>query len=277
MKWFKHYSDSLDDPFIHALMDEFGHFGYAVWFGLIEIIAKENGNTITGKLSISPTYLRRKLRTTLTKLRQVFDYCQTNARLTVNYSEKEWDFDFPKMAQIKDNYTKDLQETGKKPSNHKEVEEEKEKEEEKNIKKVVFDFESIWNKYPLKDGKKYAKKHFTATVRTQEDWENINRALGNYIKHLEATSWKQPKNGSTWFNNWQDWVEWDEPEIMTMTEEERRDAQKKVAKNKIDADVEQYGIRRKEVRTRLAKEKGIPLSDVNHKDIEQVMKSEALT
>lgn len=153
MRWFKHYSDSLDDPFIHALMDEFGHLGYAVWFGLIEIIARENGNNITGRLSVSPTYLRRKLRTSQTKLREVFDFCQTNARLSVKYSEKKWDFDFPKIAQIKDNYTKDLQGTGKKPSKHKEVDKDtKEKEvykkkgnkEKKDKKKTYGEFKNVF-------------------------------------------------------------------------------------------------------------------------------------
>ncbi len=59
MRWFKHFSDSLDDPFIQVLMDNFGHLGYVVWFGLLETIAKENGYTLTGNLVVSPTYLRR--------------------------------------------------------------------------------------------------------------------------------------------------------------------------------------------------------------------------
>lgn len=126
MKWFKHFSDSLDDPFIEELMDEFGHVGYVAFFGLIEIIAKENGHQITGKLDISPAVLRRKLRTTQTKLRHIFDFCSTNARLSFDSSGKRWSFDFPKMLEIKDNYTKDLQVTGKKPSNHKEVDVEEE-------------------------------------------------------------------------------------------------------------------------------------------------------
>jgi hypothetical protein len=62
MKWFKHFSDSLDDPFIQELMDRFGHQGYVAYFGLIEIISKENGYELTGKLNIHPTYLKRKLR-----------------------------------------------------------------------------------------------------------------------------------------------------------------------------------------------------------------------
>ena len=132
MKWFKHMTDSLDDPFIHELMDNFSHLGYAVWFGLIEIIAKENKNSITGNLSVSPTYLRRKLRTSPTKLREVLDFCQTHLRLTVNFSEKNWEITFPKIAKIKDNYTKDLQAPCKKLS----IEEEEEEEKEVDKKKI---------------------------------------------------------------------------------------------------------------------------------------------
>lgn len=74
-----------------------------------------------------------------------------------------------------------------------------------------FDFESIWGGYPIKDGKKGAEKHFHATVKTEEDYQNIKKALGKYILHLGNNDWKKPKNGSTWFNNWKDWVNWKEP------------------------------------------------------------------
>lgn len=139
MKWFKHYTDSLDDPFIQGLMDEFSHLGYVVFFGLIEIIAKENGNEVTGVLTVSPAYLRRKLRTTPTRVRQVLDYCQTHGRLTADYSGKEWELCFAKIAKIKDNYTKNLQASGKKLSKHKEKEEYKEEKEVKSKKKKEID------------------------------------------------------------------------------------------------------------------------------------------
>ena len=133
MKWFKHYTDALDDPFIAELMDEFSHAGYVAWFGLIEIIAKENGHNLTGNLKISPRVLRRKLRSSQTKLRDIFEFCQTFGRLSFTFSQEKWEFRFPKMAEIKDNYTKDLQGAGNKPSNHKEVEVEVEVDKEKNF------------------------------------------------------------------------------------------------------------------------------------------------
>lgn len=209
LKWFKHHTDSLSDPFIEELMDNFSHAGYVAWFGLIEIICKENKNNLTGNLEISPVYLKRKLRISKTKLQQIFNFCQTNDKLLFDFSKEKWNFKFSKVAEIKDNYTKDLQETNKKVS----IDKEKDKEKENKIKKQKEEwFEIIWKKYPVKDGKKYASKHFNTTIKNETDWNNINQALTNYLQS-DRVKKGFIKNGSTWFNNWQDWIDYIEPTI----------------------------------------------------------------
>jgi hypothetical protein len=95
---------------------------------------------------------------------------------------------------------------------------EREREREREIKTLsAFEeerrqfFEDLWGVYP-KDGrvkKKEASRHYLATVKTDEDIDRINRALRSYINHLAANEWKKPQNGSTWFNNWQDWEDQD--------------------------------------------------------------------
>lgn len=70
----------------------------------------------------------------------------------------------------------------------------------------ILAFEEIWKRYPNKDGRKAAERHFSATVKTPEQISQINKALDNYLQHLQKEDWKRPKNGSTWFNNWQDWI-----------------------------------------------------------------------
>ena len=138
MKWFKHFSDSLDDPFIQDLLEKFGAKGYLAYFGLLEIIAKENGHTLTGKLDINPSYLRRKLRLSITVMTRIFHYCDTSMKLSCDFREKLWHFEVKKLLDLKDNYIKDLQATGKKPSIEVEVEEEvevkKKKRKKKNLK-----------------------------------------------------------------------------------------------------------------------------------------------
>ena len=71
-------------------------------------------------------------------------------------------------------------------------------------------FEEIWARYPDKTGRKAAYRHFMNSVHKAIDWENINKALDNYL-NSERVSNGFVQNGSTWFNNWADWVERNEP------------------------------------------------------------------
>jgi hypothetical protein len=66
-------------------------------------------------------------------------------------------------------------------------------------------FETLWGIYPKKDGKKAALAHYNASVKTFKDMERINFALGNYLDSIEGKELQFIKNGSTFFNNWQDW------------------------------------------------------------------------
>lgn len=70
-------------------------------------------------------------------------------------------------------------------------------------------FDEIWAKYPKGIGKKAAWRHFRATVTTLEAWDNINKALCNYLSS-ERVRKKIIQDGSTWFNNWADWLNYKE-------------------------------------------------------------------
>lgn len=70
-------------------------------------------------------------------------------------------------------------------------------------------FEDIWSKYPNKDGKAKARQSFNKTVKNDTDWNNINNALNNYL-NSERVKKGFIKNGSTWFNDWEGWVEFNE-------------------------------------------------------------------
>lgn len=72
---------------------------------------------------------------------------------------------------------------------------------------ISFDFEFIWSQYPNRIGKKQALKHFNTSVRTQDDYLNIQKALANYL-NSKAVKSGYIQNGSTWFNNWQDWIDY---------------------------------------------------------------------
>ena len=82
--------------------------------------------------------------------------------------------------------------------------------ENRDIIEDVDVFNILWLKYPRRLGKSDALRHFKATVKTDKDLEDINKALDNYIKHIksEKTEEKFIKHGSTWFNKWRDWVDY---------------------------------------------------------------------
>jgi hypothetical protein len=52
---------------------------------------------------------------------------------------------------------------------------------------------------------KLAKRYFNSSVKTEDDYRNINIALRNYLAS-DRVKKGFIKNGSTWFNNWKDWI-----------------------------------------------------------------------
>ena len=72
-------------------------------------------------------------------------------------------------------------------------------------------FKSIWNDYPNKIGRKRAESSFFGTVLTEEVLIEIKKALVNYKHHLAENKWKHPKDGANWFEDWKDFIEYEEP------------------------------------------------------------------
>ena len=79
-------------------------------------------------------------------------------------------------------------------------------------KYIVQAFENIWLKYPKKLGKKQAFKHYKASIKKFEDIEECEAALINY-KNSKTVARDFIQHGSTWFNNWKDWVTDPDPAV----------------------------------------------------------------
>lgn len=78
----------------------------------------------------------------------------------------------------------------------------------------IFGFEDVWHKYPRRVGKKEALRHFKATVKTGNDLNNIHKALERYLASKNVAK-GYVQNGSTWFNDWETWIDYTEPVIKT--------------------------------------------------------------
>lgn len=95
-------------------------------------------------------------------------------------------------------------------------------------------FEILWKKYPRQLGKKKAFSHFCSSVREVKDWEDINKALENYIKSDTCKN-GYIQHGSTWFYNWRDYVN-TQAIILGIPKVERRKISRKEYREKTGID-----------------------------------------
>jgi hypothetical protein len=86
LKWFTHDNDALEDDFIQASMDRFGHFGYAAYFIILELIHRHGTNNC---LTIPLARLCQKLRSRRTQVRLYLDFSRTSAKMEVTWSGDE--------------------------------------------------------------------------------------------------------------------------------------------------------------------------------------------
>ena len=89
---------------------------------------------------------------------------------------------------------------------HVDKDKEEDKDKDKEDKSIVtFPFESIWLNYPKRVGRKEAERHFKASIKTEQDYIDIQTALKNYLES-ERVAKGFVQNGATWFGNWRDWL-----------------------------------------------------------------------
>ena len=91
--------------------------------------------------------------------------------------------------------------------------------EEKNIKLLsdsaspesrrVFDFDSLYKKYPRKEGKQKGLAICKVQIKTPDDFDLLSKAIDRYCDHLKkhATDPKFIKMFSTFMNSWRDWID----------------------------------------------------------------------
>lgn len=116
MKWFKHISDSLDDPFIFSLMEEFGGDGYLVFFGVIEIYAREFQTKNDWKLTEKLSFFRHKLLISQSKFKKILSKI---TKWEVQYIDDKVSIFIPKFKELMDESTiKKLRENEKSFRNH---------------------------------------------------------------------------------------------------------------------------------------------------------------
>ncbi len=105
MKWFKHISDSLDDPFIFELIDQFGGDGYLVFFGTLEVMAREFNVESPGSCDVPVRFLAKKLQLSRQKTVKILNFCDEKGRFSLTWHGQLVELKCPKLRDLCDEWT----------------------------------------------------------------------------------------------------------------------------------------------------------------------------
>lgn len=86
LPWFTHDNNARHDLFITQLEDKFGHFGYASYFKILEMLHQHG---IGDKLTIPKAKLCQELRSRWTKVRLLLNFCSTSGKVEFNSSSTQ--------------------------------------------------------------------------------------------------------------------------------------------------------------------------------------------
>jgi hypothetical protein len=191
MKWFKHISDSLDDPFIYDLMEHCND-GYLVFFGVIEIYAREFKSEPDWKLDISWAYLRQKLHRTRNKpIQKALSFIQVLQKWDIVLTDDRVSIHIPKFTELLDNWQNNKISRIKKTNKllaSKEVEVEVEVEVDKDIKKKVTKQRQQFSIPSLEEVKAYCQER-NNSINPQQ-FLNYYQAKGWMIGQNKMKDWK---------------------------------------------------------------------------------------
>ena len=109
MKWFKHISDSLTDPFIAELIAEFGPLGYVVFFGTLEFYAREfkiSWEKPEDFRVIFELFWRNFGQKSQKNTKKILKYIAKNKDWQVNFDGPYLELHIPKFTQLLDESTR---------------------------------------------------------------------------------------------------------------------------------------------------------------------------
>lgn len=202
-KWFKHFNDSLvGDSLQNVLAVPKGHQFVVLWFYVLEMMSRQDSDTIVVDLAQMSRRIRLRVESILGGFSTLAEHTSLSYSAPVG-----------QMCEIHLSNWSDLQDTGDKTKTKR-----KRKEEDKDIKhsKSVFDFDSVYKTYPRKEGKAKGLALARTQIKTEADYQALARAIERYSKHVQdsGTEPKYIKHFSTFMGSWRDWLD---PETGTAT------------------------------------------------------------
>ena len=209
IKWFKHISDSLTDPFIFDLIEHHGAFGYLSFFGILEIYAREFKVTDGWKLDVSLKYIRDMFQEKTThSLKKFLTNPKTNSKWKIKMYEKSGqervEIYIPKFLELLDEHTRNKLRRFEKDSGvtHESLKakDKEEEEEEDNNRNGDFLFKK---KVPIP-----ANFYLTDEMKKYAGKKNYVGDLDAFTEHFILSCKTKPKQYQyqNWYAAWQKWL-----------------------------------------------------------------------
>lgn len=215
LNWFKHYNTASESGSIECLLANGDHEAVACYWILLEIISRFEDQDNRGKIDIPVKVLAKRWFMSCPKVERILARLMLNMRSTLDCTLSE---SWPKVASITVRNWLELQQTKGTYDRHKktittgEVRSKKLdiRIKNKNTKKAplpaVADFDILYQKYPRKEGKTKGKAVFEKQIKTQQDWEDIQKAVDNYADSVADREKQYIKQFSTFMNCWRDYL-----------------------------------------------------------------------
>lgn len=200
MKWYKHISDSLDDPFIFDLISKFGGDGYLVFFGILEIYSREFKTELDWNLRVTRAYLRQKLQKRQdTLIINCLKHIQNSGKWKIDFIEDQVVVFIPKFTEFMDEWT--ARKLGSKSGVAPKIlihDKEEDKDTDKDIYKevVVSDAKKKKEKKPfvpptLEEAKAFFRERGYKESVAERAWYGYDVADWHNSQKKKIANWKQ--------------------------------------------------------------------------------------
>jgi len=293
--YFSHDANARNDQKILEIRMKYGMRGYGIYFGIIEMMREANlYQCLSNCLSIA--YELREPIEDVIDIVKNYDLFELSSDGTFFFSKSFKNrmkvFEDKRNKRIKAGRKGGIASVKQRSSNAQAMLNDcssskvKESKVNKSFKAIVksgdltktkFSFSDIYEKYPKRDSRKQSEQFFNATVKNETDYENIQKALKNYLSCTRVHD-GFIQSAKTWFKNWTDWITYTEPvsgkvdqqkkdsiikESRDIEEEERKKTQEE--KNKLDEEWEQFSEKKRNDITRSI-EAEIPIDIVGNRE-----------
>jgi len=198
MKWYKHISDSLDDPFIFDLITQFGADGYLVFFGVLEIYSREFKTEDNWKLTVTQPYLTTKLhKRQSTLVIKILKHIQNSGKWEIDFNNDQVIIFIPKFTELLDDWSQRKLRSNSvvtpKILNVNKIKDKriKIKEAEKDITPII-PYEGIIEYLNKKTGKNFDCNTKETRVKIKARWgNNGKRTIDDFYKVIDnkCTQW----------------------------------------------------------------------------------------